>query len=139
MNKKELYLLRFGAFQTMGMAVYHFFLPTQFGWSNHIPESLATISWALLMLNNSFSFNLFILSGFLMYFAFNRQRNTQTLLVLTAAVLAFWIFSAVYQIAVPMPLPERLEWIGMLLPAVAVLNAAILAVPTRVLWKLRKT
>ncbi|MCZ6834538.1 MAG: hypothetical protein O7G85_02075 [Planctomycetota bacterium] len=139
MKNLELYLLRFGAIQTLAMAVYHFFLPMQFGWAEYVPESAPTIGWALFALNAYFSFNLLVMGGFFAYFVFTKPKGNKRVLTFAMMVLLFWLFSFAYQLIRPMPLPENLNWLSYLLPGLALANAMIIGVPTiRIMMRKRQ-
>lgn len=125
MKISKLTLLKFGAIQTLLMAIYHFFIPFQFQWEGYLLEQSPTINWSLYSLNNYFSFNLLILALFLMYYVKSSKINIQVITVLSLLVLSFWVFSFVYQIVDPMPLPNRLRWLGIALPSVALFNAVL--------------
>lgn len=137
MNNTEKLLLKLGAIQTFLMAVYHFFIPHQFNWGKYMADESPTINWSLISLNNYFSFNLLVLSLVFMFFLSKKKDNIQTIVALSIIILLFWIFSTVYQIIDPMPLPERLNWLGFLLVGVAFLNVIIFAIPLRSLLKKR--
>ena len=138
MNKSKLALLKFGAIQTLFMAIYHFFIPFQFQWGNYLLEHSPTINWSLYSLNNYFSFNLLILSLFLMYFVRSSKTNIQLVTVLSLLMLFFWIFSFAYQIIDPMPLPNRLRWLGIVLPSIALFNAILFGLGLKKLHQNKK-
>ena len=135
MNKKETFFLKFGAIQTIIMACYHFFIPFQFNWGNYLLESSPTINWALYSIHNYFCFNLLIIGTTLLYFLLRRKENIQTIKTLSFIILLFWVFSVIYQLVDPMPLPIRLSWLAFALPGVASLNAILFAIPLRRLIK----
>ena len=116
LNKK---LLILGSLQTLAMAIYHFFIPFQFQWSQFLSDDIPTINWALYGLNNYFSFNLLIVSVFLLYHLKYKVDKLYTIKILTLTILLSWVFSIVYQLIKPMPLPESLQWLGIILPTIA--------------------
>ena len=122
-------LLLAGALQTLAMAIYHFFIPSQFGWGQYLPEGLSTINWSLYGLNNYFSFNLLVVAAFLLYHLRFKSEKLYTIKVLGSIALLFWIFSAVYQLINPMPLPSNLVWLQVLLPSIAFLNIFLFIIP----------
>jgi len=129
MTKTNSFLLKFGTLQTVLMGVYHFYIPFQYNWSNYLEQKSPTINWSLFSLNNYFSFNLLIITLFLGYYLFKRQDSKEVIKVLTSLILLFWIFSTVYQLIEPMPLPEHLTWIGFALLGVAFINGLIFLIP----------
>ena len=129
MTKTNLFLLKFGTLQTVLMGLYHFYIPFQYNWSNYLEQTSPTINWSLFSLNNYFSFNLLILALFLGYFLLKRQDSKEVIKVLSSLILLFWIFSVVYQLVEPMPLPEHLNWIGLTLLGVAFINGMIFLIP----------
>ena len=133
MNKWESRALRFGAIQGVLMAIYHFTLPYQFGWAQHLPEGIDTIVWALFALNSYFSFNLLVASALFGYFVFFKRDALLPILMLALLLTSFWTFSFGYQLVEPMPLPLRLNWLSYLLPGLALANAFIVGLPA---WRI---
>ncbi len=135
MTKTNTLLLKFGTLQTVLMGIYHFYIPYQYQWSNYLVESSPTINWSLFSLNNYFSFNLLVLALFLGYYLLRKPDSYEIIKVLATLILAFWIFSTVYQLIDPMPLPENLAWIGLVLLGVAFINGLIFLIPLIALIK----
>lgn len=131
MNKLNKKLLTFGCLQTLAMAIYHFFIPFQFQWAQFLSGDIPTINWSLYALNNYFSFNLLVVSSFLLYHLIYKTKKLHTIKTLAVIALLFWVFSAAYQIITPMPLPSSLQWLGIVLPATAFINIAIFSVPLK--------
>ena len=129
MNKFNRKLIYFGCWQSLAMAIYHFFIPFQFQWHNYITDTSPTINWSLYALNNYFSFNLFVVAILLLFHLKFRSDKIYTIKVLVVCILAFWIFSAIYQFILPMPLPKRLLWLQIALPAIALFNTTLLGLP----------
>ena len=127
MNRLTNLLIQFGGFQTTAMAIYHFFIPYQFSWSDYITEYSPTINWALYSINNYFSFTLLVLGFALLYFIKKKSSDLNILRLLILINLLFWGFSFIYQIIEPMPLPDRLDWLRILLPSIALLNTMVFA------------
>ena len=115
--------LNLGAFQTFSMALYHFFIPYQFKWSQYLSEGIPTINWSLFATNNYFSFTLLLLSV-LMFYSFNSS-NAENIKPLLVAGFFFWLFSCMYQLIDPMPLPASLQWLRYLLLGIAVFNTSL--------------
>ena len=136
MKPLHLKLLKLGAIQTVLIAVYHFFIPFQFSWDDFLSEGAPTINWSLYALNNYFSFNLLIVSVFLLYHIFYKKEHLQTIKMLSIIAMLFWFFSAIYQIIEPMPLPMSLSWLGYILPGLALINIGIFSIPLKELIKL---
>lgn len=134
LNKK---LLIFGSIQTLAMAIYHFFIPFQFQWSQFLSDDIPTINWALYGLNNYFSFNLLVIAAFLLYHLKYKIDKIYTIKILALVALLFWVFSVVYQLVKPMPLPNSLQWLGVALPSIAFLNIIIFSLPLKALIKLK--
>ncbi len=129
MTKTNSFLLKFGTLQTVLMGIYHFYIPFQFNWSNYLEHQSPTINWSLYSINNYFSFNLLIVALFLGYYLFKRQDSEEVIKVLTSLILLFWLFSISYQLFEPMPLPEHLKWIGLVLLGVAFINGLLFLIP----------
>ena len=135
MTKTNLFLIKFGTLQTILMGLYHFYIPFQFNWSNYLEQKSPTINWSLISLNNYFSFNLLVIALFLCYYLFKKQDKMEVIKILSSIILLFWVFSTVYQLIEPMPLPEHLKWIKLILLGVAFLNGLIFFIPTLSLIK----
>jgi len=138
MTKTNILLLKFGTLQTVLMGLYHFYIPFQFNWGNYLEQNSATINWSLYSLNNYFSFNLLILALFLGFYLFKKKDQTEVIKVLTSLIFLFWVFSSIYQLIDPMPLPEHLKWIGFLLIGIAFINGLIFLIPLMSLIKKNK-
>ncbi|MGB0838421.1 MAG: hypothetical protein ACPGRE_10000 [Flavobacteriaceae bacterium] len=117
---------KFIAFQAIAMALYHFYLPYQFQWFNFLDQTSPTINWALIALNNYFSFNLLVLGLAVLFY----KKSKLPVLLLTI----FWTFSFIYQIYSPMPIPKHLNFLVWLLPSLALGNAFLALV---YIWKNR--
>lgn len=128
LNKK---LLILGCVQTLTMAIYHFFIPFQFQWAEFLSDNIPTINWSLYSLNNYFSFNLLILSMFLLYHLVKKTEKLHTIKILATIILLFWLFSLAYQVVAPMPLPDRMQWIRLLLFAIAAINIFVFIIPLK--------
>lgn len=139
MKRINMILLKFGALQTLLMAVYHFFIPTQFDWNLYLEDHSPTINWSLLSLNNYFSYNLFVISLFLLYFLFKRQKNDSAIKILSLIILLFWLFSSIYQIVEPMPLPAHLQWLSYLLFGIAIFNSSLFVIPLVKMYRTNKS
>jgi len=129
MTKTNLFLLKLGTLQTILMGLYHFYIPFQYNWINYLEQKSATINWSLFSLNNYFSFNLLVVALFLGYYLFRKADKSDVIKVLSSIILLFWIFSSIYQLIEPMPLPEHLKWIGIVLLGLAFLNGIIFLIP----------
>jgi hypothetical protein len=92
---------------TSGMALYHFWLPYAFHWSDvltHVPM----VRWGLFIINASFS--LLLLAGGLMSIgiAFRPILKHDAGRWVILAMAGYWLFNAAYQVLIPMPMPNRL-------------------------------
>nr|WP_298994894.1 hypothetical protein [uncultured Allomuricauda sp.] len=123
-------VLNLGAFQTFSMALYHFFIPYQFNWSQYLSEDIQTINWSLFATNNYFSFTLLLLSA-LMFYYFNSS-NVKNIKPLIVAGFFFWLFSCLYQLIDPMPLPASLQWLRYLLLGIAVFNTSLFLISLKI-------
>ena len=119
----------------MIMGLYHFYIPFQFNWGNYLEQTSPAINWSLYSLNNYLSFNLLILALFLGRYLLSNKENIEIIKVLTSLLFMFWLFSALYQLIEPMPLPDNLKWIGFILIGVAFLNTLLFLIPLITLLK----
>lgn len=131
MNSLQTKIFTFGVLQTILMSIYHFFIPLQFGWEDYLLNNSPTINWSLISLNNYFSFNLLTESLILWYLIKRKSEAIKTIEVLGLVLLLFWLFSLIYQLIYPMPLPKRFMFLSVLLPAIAFLNILLIGIP---LW-----
>ena len=135
MNKTNSLILKFGTLQTVLMGLYHFYIPFQFNWGNYLEQTSPAINWSLYSLNNYLSFNLLILALFLGRYLLSNKEHIEIIKVLTALLFMFWLFSTLYQLNEPMPLPDNLKWIGFILIGVAFLNTLLFLIPLITLLK----
>ena len=135
MNKTNSLILKLGTLQTVIMGLYHFYIPFQFNWGNYLEQTSPAINWSLYSLNNYLSFNLIILALFLGRYLLSNKENIEIIKVLTALLFMFWLFSTLYQLIEPMPLPDNLKWIGFILIGVAFLNTLLFLIPLITLLK----
>ena len=119
----------------MIMGLYHFYIPFQFNWGNYLEQTSPAINWSLYSLNNYLSFNLIILALLLGRYLLSNKENIEIIKVLTALLFMFWLFSTLYQLIEPMPLPDNLKWIGFILIGVAFLNTLLFLIPLITLLK----
>ena len=119
----------------MIMGLYHFYIPFQFNWGNYLEQTSPAINWSLYSLNNYLSFNLLILALFLGRYLLSNKENIEIIKVLVALLFMFWLFSTLYQLIEPMPLPDNLKWIGFILIGVAFLNTLLFLIPLITLLK----
>ena len=138
MNKTNSLILKFGTLQTVIMGLYHFYIPFQFNWGNYLEQISPVINWSLYSINNYLSFNLLILALFLGRYLLRKKENTEIITVLASLIFMFWLFSTLYQLIEPMPLPEHLQWIGFILIGVAFLNTLLFLIPLITLLRKNK-
>lgn len=113
----------------MGMGIYHVFIPYQFSWKDFLHESIPTINWSLFTINNYLSFLLVVIGLSLGYLLIFRPKQIVAIKLLSWNCLAFWLFSFIYQIVSPIPVPTKLNWIPALLTAIAFMNALLFLLP----------
>jgi len=113
------------------MAAYHFVLPYHQGWAvghglEHLPDSMA---WALYTLNFSWSLLLLGVGSLVVYAAI--VGPTASLFTRHALVTVglFWAIHGTYVWLNPMPLPERLLWLQIVLAAFPVTVALLHWIP----------
>jgi hypothetical protein len=92
---------------TSAMALYHFWLPSAFGWSEAMIGAPA-LRWGLFMLNASFSY-LLLAGGLLTLVIAGRGAAAGGIARLVLmAIGGYWLFNSLYQIVSPLPLPRAL-------------------------------
>jgi hypothetical protein len=106
-----------------GMVVAH--LGLQYEWAGFdfgpLPQQLA---WALLALNFSWTVLLLAVGGLVLYAALVGPAN-QFIRTFVFVGGLFWAIHGLYVWLVPMPLPPRLQWLGLVLAAFPVTLIAL--------------
>jgi len=92
---------------TSSMALYHFWLPAQFGWGKELAHD-RMLQWALLSINTFFSYLLLAGGATTIVIALRPKPWGQLEASMLIAMTGFWVLNAVYQVLLPMPLPQRL-------------------------------
>jgi len=114
--------LAVGASLSSSMGAYHFFLPWQFHWGEFVTGVDENIHWALFAINFFFSF-LLVCGGILTFVALRAFRRAQRCdRGILIAVCGFWLANSLYQIFVPMPMPEQMWPLRVALLAFAMLS-----------------
>ncbi len=129
MKNTHKFLLKLGTLQSVAMAIYHFFIPYQFGWDQYLKAESPTINWALVSINNYYSFTLLVAGGLLLFFLLGKKDQQQSISLLSFILLVHWLFSFFYQLISPMPLPIRLGFLSYILIGVTVFNSVLFAIP----------
>jgi hypothetical protein len=99
---------------SLAMALYHFFLPSLWGWTSYLERVPVTVSWGVLSINAFFSTLLLLLAALTVAVAVDRQPPGAPSFAILAAAAVFWAVNAAYQLAIPMPLPAAmaaLRWV----------------------------
>ena len=114
-----------------GMAAYHFVLPYHLGWATghgleNLPDSMV---WALYVLNFSWSLLVLVTGSLVCYAAIIGPTTAAFTRRALLAVGLFWAIHAGYVWFNPMPLPERLLWLQIVLAAFPVTVALLHWVP----------
>ncbi|MBI1744935.1 tetratricopeptide repeat protein [Candidatus Acetothermia bacterium] len=116
------------------MALYHFWLPYQWGWESKLSNTPAALSWGLFSIN--FFFSVLLLGGSIITFivAFKRTETNTLAYASMLGMGVFWVVNAIYQIIIPFPLPDNLAILRWSLLAFAVLVAFLYLLP--LIWAL---
>lgn len=93
---------------SLAMALYHFFLPSLWGWNGYLDRVPVTVSWGVLSINAFFSTLLLLFAALTGAVALDRQPVGTPALAILAAAAVFWAVNAAYQLAIPMPLPSAM-------------------------------
>lgn len=102
------------------MAFYHLWMPVQWGWPEKLRAAPPAIAWGAVMINACFSVLLLIGAVLTICCALRWSKRDALTWFCVAGMGAFWVFNAAYQVVSPMPLPERLRFLGWTLLAFAV-------------------
>jgi len=102
------------------MAVYHLWMPVQWGWAEKLRAAPPAIAWGAVMINACFSILLLVGAALTTLCAFRWARRDTLTWCCVGGMATFWVFNAAYQTVSPMPLPDRLRFIGWILSAFAV-------------------
>ncbi len=103
--------LLIAAIDDCGLALYHFMLPYQFGWSNALKGVADTLVWALFALNFSWSVLVFLMGVLVLYLARLGPAAGKFAKVTLFAVGLFWAIHGAYTWLNPFPLPPSLLWV----------------------------
>lgn len=120
---------------TSAMALYHFRLPHIWGWERFAANLPPAISWGLFSINFFFSFLLLWGGLITIIAAFRLEKVNRFGWFCLLGVGIFWVVNAVYQIAVPMPLPESMRVLKWGLLAFALVVALLYLLPIFLLAK----
>lgn len=90
------------------MAVYHFFLPSLWGWNGYLERVPVTVSWGILSINAFFSTLLLLFAALTVAVIVDRQPVGIPSVAILAAAAVFWAVNGAYQLAIPMPLPPAM-------------------------------
>jgi hypothetical protein len=133
MKTRKLWLASLGLAGVLqcGMAAYHFVLPYHQGWATghgleNLPHSMV---WALYALNFSWSLLLLGVGGLVAYAAIIGPTASLFTRRALLTVGLFWAIHGSYVWLNPMPLPERLLWLQIVLAAFPVAVALLHWVP----------
>jgi hypothetical protein len=110
------------------MALYHLWMPAQFGWPEKLRAAPPAIAWGAVMINACFSILLLINAGLTVFCALRWSKRDALTWSCVAGIGGFWAFNAAYQVVSPMPLPERLRLLGWILMAFAVVTTCLYGV-----------
>ncbi|MBI3661002.1 hypothetical protein HY230_11120, partial [Candidatus Acetothermia bacterium] len=116
------------------MALYHFWLPYQWNWESELSNRSAALSWGLFSIN--FFFSILLLEGSIitLIVAFKRTEINTLAYASVLGMGVFWAVNAIYQIIIPLPLPDNLAILRWSLLAFAVLVAVLYLLP--LIWAL---
>jgi hypothetical protein len=92
---------------TSAMGLYHFWLPTIFGWGKDLAKE-PMLGWALLSINAFFSYLLLDGGAATIAISLRPSLRGRTAGGVLSGMMGFWLFNAAYQLVIPMPLPHRL-------------------------------
>jgi len=107
------------------MAAYHLWMPEQWGWSEKLRATPPAIAWGAVMINACFSVMLLFGAIVRVCCAWRWSKRDALTWACVAGMGAFWVFNAAYQFVSPMPLPDRLLFIGWILSGFAVAMAVL--------------
>lgn len=112
-----------------GMALAHFGLQYEWSLLRDFGSLPAHLAWALFALNFSWSVLLLAVSALVLYAASLGPGAGAFVRRFVFLVGLFWLIHGVYVLAVPMPLPQRLQWIQLPMAAFPVTIIALHWVP----------
>lgn len=122
-----------GGILTLALGAYHFWLPVIFNWPKYMAGEPATVQWGHYSINFFFS-ALLVLGGTLsMLAAFRWGRVDLFMAWAVFGMAGFWAVNLLYQLIIPMPLPESMRAVGWSLLGFSVVNFLLHIVPG-VVW-----
>lgn len=105
------------------MASYHFVLPFAWGWDTSLRSLPPAIRWGSYSINFFMSY-LMLAGGALTLVAWRRVHSGRPPdRGIVGAMASFWVVNLLYQIFIPMPLPERFLLVRVVLVGFAVVSA----------------
>jgi membrane-associated phospholipid phosphatase len=110
------------------MAIYHFWMPYQFHWTDKLQATPPAIAWGAIMINFCFSVLLVWGAAMTVLAAFRWAKRDALTRCAVWGMGTFWVLNAGYQALFPMPLPENLRVVGWFLLGFAVLVAFLYTV-----------
>ena len=117
-------LVAFAGIGAIAMATYHFALPTIWGWDAYLAQVPPAVRWGALSINTFFS-TMLLLLGLLTLLVAVVSSGGPLVAGVLLAMAVFWLVNALYQILVPMPLPESLAALRVVLVAFAAVMAGL--------------
>lgn len=128
MNARDIALLAAGAL-SVGMGVFHLWVPTVFRWNDGMRAAPDSLRWALSSLNYFWSTLTLLMGALVITLVVKRLATTPSAHAVLLALAAYWASHTIYLIARPFPLPTDLHWLGQVFMAFAVLQALLHAWP----------
>jgi hypothetical protein len=111
----------------LGLASFHFALPSVFGWDKAAAELPDSLRWALLALNDLWSLMALMTSVLVLAIAVRGWWTQTAGKAVIAAMAAYWLLHALYLLWRPFPLPPQLAALGIAFVAFPLLQIALLA------------
>jgi len=107
---------------------YHLYLPTHWQWVAGLHDTPAMLKWALLALNDMWSVLMIILHSSLLFCFI--KKNRELFVPLGYLLTSYWFAHAVIISIRPLPLPEQMQNLSMILTTIPYIQTSILLVAT---------
>jgi hypothetical protein len=114
-------LVTFGGAASIGLGVWHFFVPRIWDWYSYIDPSATELVLAVRAINVFFSLSLVLFGSMNLLMAYGRTADRYSVLVVLGATCVLWATRVVMQLAYPQGSASAALQYGMLLLFVLVL------------------
>jgi hypothetical protein len=107
-------LVTIGGGASMGLGIWHFFVPKAWKWDSYIDVNAAELLLAVRAINVFFSLSLVLFGAMNMLFIYGDRSNRYSKIVMLAATCILWMTRLVFQLVYPQGTMNPVLQYGML-------------------------